>query len=116
MFTKTKTWIVLFAALFALCAGAFLLLRRSGAGAVAKIWLDGQVVDVIDLSAVTAPYDFDVESSRGVNTVHVERGAISVIYADCPDQICVEQGDITDSAVPIVCVPHRLVIEIEGEP
>lgn len=117
MIYKTKFWIVLFSALFVLGCGAFLLLKSTGAaGTIATVKSDGELLRTIDLDAVAAPFDFTVESEYGTNTVHVERGAISVIEADCPDQICVRQGDITDGAIPIVCMPHRLVIEIEGGP
>ena len=47
--------------------------------------------------------------------MHVEPGAISVTEADCPDGICVRQGKLTTAGVPIVCMPHRLVIEIYGD-
>ena len=41
-------------------------------------------------------------------------GAISVTAADCPDRVCLSQGRISQSGMPIACVPHRLVIQIEG--
>ena len=37
-----------------------------------------------------------------------------MLEADCPDQVCVRQGWVQDRTVPIVCLPHRLVIEIVG--
>lgn len=115
MFKSTKFWIILFSVLFMLGAGAFLLLRSNGqAGRIAEIRQDGELIKTIDLNAVTIPYDFTVTGPYGSNTIHVAHGAISVSAADCPDQICVQQGAITDSAVPIVCLPHRLVITIEG--
>ncbi len=49
-----------------------------------------------------------------MNTVHVEPDGVSVTYADCPDLLCVQQGKITTSAIPIVCVPHHLTVQIEG--
>ena len=45
--------------------------------------------------------------------IRVEPGRIAVIGADCPDKVCVEAGWRSDSASPIVCLPHRLVIRIE---
>ena len=48
------------------------------------------------------------------NTVLVEPGRIRVERADCPDQICVHQGDISDGSQPIVCLPNRLIIQIQG--
>ena len=44
----------------------------------------------------------------------MEQGRIRVSQADCPDQVCVDQGWIADGTVPIVCLPHKLVIEIVG--
>ena len=109
---KTKIFIILFAALFLFGSGAFLLLKNAGGGTTAEIYSDGSLIETIDLNAVVTPYDIEVEFDGGHNTVHVEHGAISVSFADCPDKLCVKQGTIEDSAIPIVCLPHRLVIQV----
>lgn len=115
MIKQTKFWVILFSALFLLGCGGFLLLRSSGqAGSIAEIRIDGELYQSIDLDAVTVPYEIEIRTEYGENTVCVAHGQISVTHADCPDQICVEQGAIEDSAIPIVCVPHHLVIEIGG--
>ena len=111
---KTKIWILVFVLLCALGVGAFLLLRNAGGGTVAVISVEGEVLDRIDLSKVKEPYDIEIDTGYGVNIVHVEPGAISVIDADCPDRICVAMGKLQSGGIPIVCMPHRLVIEIEG--
>ena len=109
MWRKTKFWIVLFSALFILGVGAFLLLRGTDTGSrVARISLDGELYEEIDLNAVALPYDIRIETELGYNIVHVEHGAISVTEADCPDQVCVRQGKISGSLIPIACLPHRL--------
>ncbi|MBR5743329.1 MAG: NusG domain II-containing protein [Clostridia bacterium] len=115
MWKKQSTWIILIGILlFGALAGA-IALRVFGGGSVARITLDGEEIRRIDLSRVTEPYEFDVTSPEGVNRVRVESGKISVIYADCPDGICVAHGAIEKSGSPIVCLPHRLVIEILRE-
>lgn len=93
---------------------AFFALSHLGGGTVAVITVDGQEYRRIDLSRVTASYDIEINTEYGHNTVHVEPGRISVIQADCPDGICVAQGAIDRGGVPIACVPHRLVVKIEG--
>ena len=85
-----------------------------GEGTIAVISVNGEELERIDLSKVRKAYDIDVTTEYGHNIVHVEPGAISVTEADCPDQICVFQGKLTGSGIPIICMPHRLVIEIEG--
>ena len=106
------------AALILVCAGsvAWLLLAPGRTcHPVAAITLDGEVLDEIDLTQVQEPYSFTVTGSDGLtNTVLVEPGRIRVEKADCPDQICVHQGYISDGSQPIVCLPNRLIIQIQG--
>ena len=96
-------------------SAAFLLLRPKSEGHVARITLDGQVVEEIDLSRVERPYTLTVDGPGGFsNTITVEKGRICVSEAGCPDQICVHQGYISDGTTPIVCLPNKLIIEITG--
>ena len=81
---------------------------------VARISQGGQVLEEIALDQVERPYTIEVDSGAGHNTVLVEPGRIRVSQADCPDQVCVNQGYISDGSVPIVCLPHSLLIEIVG--
>ena len=114
MIYKTKFWVILFSAVFVLGAASFFLLRSSGGtgGAVARIWLHGEIVEEIELDTVAVPYEFDITTELGTNRVRVEHGSIAVVSADCPDQVCVRQGAISGGLVPIACVPHELVIDI----
>ncbi len=109
---------VLLAALLlaaAACA-AFLSLRPGGSERpVARVTLAGELLKEIDLTAVEESYSFTAEDGAGgTNTVLVEPGRIRVSEANCPDHICVDQGFISDGTVPIVCLPHQLMIEITG--
>ena len=117
MVRKTKFWVILFSALFVLSLGAFLILWGvRGTGAVtARIWLDEEIIEEINLPAVAVPYEFDVATELGTNRVRVEHGGISVVSADCPDQTCVRMGRISGSFQTIACIPHRLVIDIVTE-
>lgn len=112
---KIKKWIVIFAVLFLVCIGAFAFLRHLGMqGTVAVIRVDGEVYEKINLDTVTVAYDMEIETEFGYNKIHIEPGSISVTGADCRDRICIRQGAIDEAGVPIVCLPHRLTIEIEG--
>ena len=74
------------------------------------------MVKTIDLEKVEKPYTFELKTGEGhYNTIAVDKGSISIIEADCPDQLCVHQGKISDGLKPIVCLPHKLVIRINGE-
>lgn len=111
---KTRFWILLVLAFAALCAAGTLwvLFGRSG-GTAARIYQDGVLVRTIDLSRVTGTEAFTVDGPAGSNTIEAEPGRIRVSHADCPDQVCVRQGWISDGVLPIVCLPNELVIELE---
>ena len=105
------------AALILILAGsaAFLLLRPKSEGHVARISLDGQVVEEIDLSRVEAPYTLTIDGPGGFsNTITVEKGRICVSKAGCPDQICVREEYISDGSDPLEGLHSRQVIEITG--
>ena len=111
---KTKIWIAVLLSVVLLGLLDFFALSRLGGGTIAVITVDGQEYQRIDLSRVTESYDIEIDTKYGHNTVHVAPGRIAVTQADCPDGICVAQGAIDRGGVPIVCMPHRLVVKIEG--
>lgn len=111
-----KGKVILFLLLAAVAVSAALLLLRGGEkdSPAARITRDGVLLEEIDLNEVDRPYTLIFEDESGANTVSVEKGRIRISEADCPDQVCVNQGWISDGAVPIVCLPHRLMVEIVG--
>lgn len=44
-----------------------------------------------------------------------EDGTVRMLAADCPDQICVNHREIRESMDNIICLPHRLVLEIVSD-
>jgi len=115
---KTKHWIVLFALLVgAAVITQLLLIRAPHEGRVAAIYVGPRLVDTIDLDRVTEPYQITILADNGLeNVILIEPGQISMLSSTCRDQICVHQGPITDGVTPIVCLPHRVVIEIRRIP
>lgn len=110
-------WAAFFVILCALCLAVYFYLRQmTSSYKIVKIMQYGNLIKTIDLSDVKEPYEFTVEDKEGgYNTIRVENGRIAVIDADCPDKVCVKQGFISDGALPVVCLPHKLTISVTGE-
>lgn len=110
---KTKTWILLIAAIAAVCLGLSIFLLLPGDDAVyAEISSGGKIVRTVNLRI---DQQFTVTGETGgSNTVTVRDGRIAVTAADCPDHYCMERG-FCSSGTPIVCLPNRLVIRFQGE-
>ena len=113
---SNRFWAALLAGILLLCAAAiFYISTRGPKGPVAVIYSGGQEVRRIDLGAVTEDETFVLTGFGGLsNTVEVSEGKIRVCEADCPDQVCVRQGAVRYAGESIICLPHKLVITIEG--
>lgn len=112
---KTKSAAVLTAAaLTLLCAASLLFLLLSagrGDSYTAEIYRNGELIASIPLSEVREPSRLTVTGENGCrNEIEVRPGSIGVISADCPEQLCVRQGFVSSSVLPITCLPNRLVI------
>lgn len=98
--------------LISLASLALILLpREQGAGYTADIFQDGDLIISIPLGDVQEPYRFTITGDSGcTNEIEVRPGSIGILSADCPDRLCVHQGFIRDSRLPITCLPNRIVI------
>ncbi len=107
---KQKIIILVCAAIFAagVIGSAWVLL--SPKKNTVNVISDGKTVRTIDLSTA-ADEVFTVEYGGKTNTVEIKDGRIRVQSAECPDKTCVHMGWLESSAMPIVCLPNRLVIE-----
>lgn len=82
-------------------------------GCVAEIYQDGELLTSIPLDGTGTPWRFTVTGENGcVNEIEVRSGSIGIISADCPDKLCVHQGFISNTGLPIVCLPNKLVIRL----
>lgn len=57
----------------------------------------------------------EIPVGKSYNLLSVSGGEVRMEAADCRDQICVHHRPISASGESIICLPHRLVVEIVGE-
>lgn len=112
-YRKPALAIAVFLLVLSLGSLVFLLPGRKASDYAADIFQDGILIETILLSEVREERTFTIEGDGGcVNEVAVRPGSIAIISADCPDKLCVHQGFISDSRLPITCLPNRLVIQL----
>ena len=56
-----------------------------------------------------------VTTDLGTNLIEIKDGRVHVEEADCPNQDCVRQGWIDAAGQQIVCLPHKLTVDIVDE-
>lgn len=56
----------------------------------------------------------DVKTDLGENVIRISKGYVQILDADCPDKVCIRDGSISKPGQSLVCLPHKLVVEIKG--
>lgn len=79
-----------------------------------SIQVNGEEVKKIIFDKKIIGKTFPIKSEFGYNLVEIGDERVRVIEADCPDQIDVKQGYISQPNEIIVCLPNRFVVEIIG--
>lgn len=101
-----------------LAASLFLLIMQnifSKDGAKVVVFLDGEILSEFSLEDELYGDDsLRIETTDGYNILEVKNGAASIICADCPDGLCVKQKAISKQGESLICLPHKLVIVVEG--
>lgn len=110
--TLSRKDIVLMIIIIIVAAAAFLLhnvLKDSSAG-TAVIKVNGKIEGTYPLNE-----DQEIKINDGSNILRIRNGKAKMIEADCPDQLCVHQKAVSASGESIICLPNRVIVEVESK-
>ncbi len=110
IFTRADFFLIII--LLAVGAGLWYLKKQQETGISVRIYSKNEMIAELPLDRDKT---FTVKNELGTNTIVIEDGSAYVTDADCPDKICEEMGRISKSGETIVCLPHKLIIEISDE-
>lgn len=106
---KRNDWILIAAALAVsvifLGVHFFRPQQRDG---MAVVTIDGEAFGSWPLSE-----DRTVEIGEG-NRLVIEDGKADMVWADCPDKLCVNQKAVSREGESIICLPNKVVVSIAG--
>lgn len=105
-------------AVVVLAAASAWMVWRGPAGEgnlTAVVSVDGAEVERIDLEADGEPRTYSHNGyTLTVNLRPDGEAGVRVETSDCPTQDCVHTGTITRAGQSIVCLPARIIIQLEG--
>ena len=110
-----KKDIIMIAAML-LAALVLYLVSQISLGAEAStivVTLDGKEVLRRPL-AMENTYDI-AQDDGSLNVIAVEDGAVYMKEANCRDGLCIRQGKMKNGAKTIVCLPHKVVVQLTGD-
>lgn len=102
-----------------LIAASFAGLYQMGRGVVnnqVKVEVDGEIWGTYNIPAKGDERVVRIDAGDNrYNIMIIADSGVLIREANCPDQICVNWGNISKPGQTIVCLPHKVVISITGE-
>ncbi|MDO4295791.1 MAG: NusG domain II-containing protein [bacterium] len=78
-----------------------------------EITVDGELYASLDLHQ---NFEGDIPSADGGNNhLIIHDGTVHISDANCPNQDCVRQGSISQNGEQLVCLPHKVSVQILGD-
>lgn len=84
-------------------------LIRGEDGNQIQITVDGNIYGTYSLAKDQV---IEVKEKDFYNRIRIQDGKAYMEEANCPDGYCEEQGKINGRSQTIVCLPHKLVVEV----
>ncbi len=113
---KKRNDIILAAAILIIAVAGLLFVnatKENGSSVVVKI--DGVEKYKYSLEENITQEIITGDNGEYTNTLVIEDGKACVVNANCPDGICVEHREISYVGETIVCLPHKVVVEVQKE-
>ena len=106
-----KNDILILVVLLILAVAGFFAFRffKSGEGNSVLVTVDGELLGEYELEDDSM---VKIEGKVGECILVIEDGMAYMNEADCPNQICVNHSPISFKGETIVCLPNRVIIEI----
>jgi len=90
------------------------MMNKNYNGTYAEVTVDGKPYKKILLSEHRGEYKIDINTEYGYNILEIDDASIKIIDADCRDKICIKSGFISKPSEILVCLPHKLMVEIKS--
>ena len=92
-------------------AMSFFLAFGQDAGAQVRVMTGGQLYGVYNLGEEQT---VTIRQGSHVNEFEIRDGRVRMTGANCHNHDCMQEGAISKTGETIVCLPHKLVLEITG--
>lgn len=88
-----------------------IILITSKQGNYVTIEQNGTITAVLQINK-NQKYNIYNENNEIENTILIENGQVSMIYANCPDKICEKHKAIKNNNESIICLPNKVIVTV----
>jgi len=103
--------------IFALVLGAYGYVFYKGMSTDDKILTITQDQEVLYEFKIDDSYRnvIKIENDAQYNNIYIQDGEVWIEEANCLNQVCVKHSHVSKIGEMIVCIPHKLILEIKGD-
>ena len=111
-FGKNDVIFISFLALF--CIAVCVAVYKGGAvdGSNIVITIDGEEYGTYSL---LQEQTIVIEEGNARNVIEIKDGKAYMLEASCPDQLCVDQNEISYDKEAIICLPNKVVLTVTSD-
>ena len=80
-----------------------------------EIYVDGKLHSTYSFSSLENGSEFTIQTEYGYNKFLYENNSIRCTDTNCKDKLELKVGTIKNANQVIVCVPHKLIVQIVGK-
>ena len=106
---KKGDFLIIAAAVLLIASSFMITLLPKNEGNAVIVTVAGDEVAILNLDD---DFEQEILTENGKNTLVIKDGYADIISADCYGNDCVHQKKISKNGEMIVCLPHKLVVEI----
>ncbi|GAA0087114.1 flavin-based extracellular electron transfer system protein EetA [Clostridium sp. CTA-7] len=88
---------------------------RGYSNTYAEITIAGKLYKNVPLSEHRGEDIIELKTKEGLNIIKIKDDKIGIIEADCADKVCMNPEYIDKAGQSLVCLPHKVMIEIKGK-
>lgn len=81
----------------------------------AEINVKGKLYKKVILDNKRPKETLNIKTDLGENIIEIENGGLRILDANCSDKICVKDGFKYKVGDMLVCLPHKVIINIKGD-
>ncbi len=111
-FGKNDVIFISFLVLF--CVAVCIAVYKGGAveGSSITVTVDGTEYGTY---ALLEEQTITIQEGDALNIIEIKDGKAYMLEASCPDQLCVDQNDISFDKESIICLPNKVVITVTSD-
>lgn len=109
-----KNDVIFIGFLIVFCVAVCIAVYKGGAveGSTIAITVDGKEYGTYSLWEEQI---ITVGEGDNINIIEIKDGEAFMVEASCPDQLCVDQNEISFDKESIICLPNKVVITVTSD-